>query len=72
MILIDVPIIYYAVDMWAPEVQLHPQRSIRESDNTVTWILPIAVIGFFMVFISLFLYRLYIEEKLYNGTGDNE
>ena len=64
IILVDLPIIYYSVDMWAPEVQLHPQRTIRESDDTVTWILPIATVAFFTVFISLFLYRLFVEEIL--------
>ena len=44
---IDVPIIYYAVDMWSAEAQLHPQRNIRESDPTITWILPIAIISAF-------------------------
>ena len=66
IILADIPIIYYAVDMWAPEVQLHPQRTIRESDQSVTWILPLAIISFFFVFIALFLYRLYVEEILFS------
>tara|TARA_B100000700_G_C15001723_1_gene836613 strand:+ start:644 stop:1318 length:675 start_codon:yes stop_codon:yes gene_type:complete len=71
IILVDIPIIYYAVDMWAPEVQLHPQRTIRESDETVTWILPIATAAFFTVFIALFLYRLFVEEIL-NDKDINE
>ena len=43
----DIPIIYYAVDMWSPEIQLHPQRTIREADPRVTCILHLAIFSFF-------------------------
>tara|TARA_B100000131_G_scaffold107796_1_gene104570 strand:- start:391 stop:1065 length:675 start_codon:yes stop_codon:yes gene_type:complete len=65
IILVDIPIIYYSVDMWAPEVQLHPQRSIKDSDDSITWILPLAIIAFFFVFLSLYIYRLFVEKKLH-------
>ena len=67
IMLVDIPIIYYSVDMWTPEVQLHPQRSIRDSDESITWILPIAMIAFFFVFITLFSYRLTIEKNYQDG-----
>ena len=51
--------------MWAPEVQLHPQRSIKDSDDSITWILPLAIIAFFFVFLSLYVYRLFVEKKLH-------
>ena len=70
---IDVPIIYYAVDMWSAEAQLHPQRNIRESDPTITWILPIAIISFTFLMTSLFLYRYHIEKNIHNKFyGNNE
>ena len=70
---IDVPIIYFAVDMWSAEAQLHPQRNIRESDPTITWILPIAVISFTFLMTSLFLYRYHIEKNTHNNFyGNNE
>ena len=53
IMLVDIPIIYYAVDLWSPEVQLHPQRSIRDSDQSIIWILPLAMIAFFFVFMTL-------------------
>lgn len=68
---IDVPIIYYAVDMWSPEVQLHPQRNIRESDPTITWILPLAIISFTFVMASLFLYRYHIEKTIHSKLYDS-
>lgn len=69
---IDVPIIYYAVDMWSPEVQLHPQRNIRESDPSITWILPLSIISFTNIMAALFLYRYHIEKSINNLIKSND
>ena len=62
MLFVDVPIIYYSIDMWSSEVQLHPTRNISQSDPSITWILPVAIISFSFLFFSLFLYRYFIEK----------
>ncbi len=69
---IDVPIIYYAVDMWSPEVQLHPQRNIRESDPSITWILPLSIISFTNIMAAMFLYRYHIEKSINNLIKSND
>ena len=71
MLFVDVPIIYYSVDMWASEVQLHPAKNIRESDSNITWILPIAIITFSFLFLTLFLYRYFIEKNNHTYLKNN-
>ena len=63
MLFVDVPIIYYSIDLWSSEVQLHPTRNISKSDPSITWILPVAIISFSFLFCSLFLYRYFIEKN---------
>ena len=60
---IDIPIIYFAVDMWSPEVQLHPQRDIKASDPMITAVLPVAILSFTSLLLLLSLYRLHLEKE---------
>ncbi len=56
----DVPIIYFAVDFWAPQVQSHPQREIGEHSGLVMQIFLFSLLTFTLILINLFKYRLHV------------
>ncbi len=56
---VDVPIIYFAVNFWSPEVQSHPQREIGSHDALITQIFLFSLFSFTLILISLVKYRLH-------------
>ena len=62
---IDVPIIYFAVDMWAPELQAHPSRNtISESSEIIQYLFLFSLICFTILLFAIVNFRINIEKKL--------
>jgi len=62
---VDVPIIYFAVDMWSPETQAHPGRNtISESSNLIQNLFLISLVNFSLILFNIAKIRIYIENKL--------
>jgi len=61
---VDVPIIYFAVDMWSPEAQAHPGRNtISESSNLIQNLFLISLVNFSLILFNIAKIRIYIENK---------
>ena len=59
---IDVPIIYFAVDMWAPELQAHPARTtILESSEIIQRLFIFSLFSFTLLLLALAQYRKNID-----------
>ena len=57
----DVPIIYFAVDMWASEFQSHPPRTVvAESDPTIQLLFLFSLITFTCVYFLMLIFRTYV------------
>ena len=64
---VDVPIIYFAVDMWSPEAQAHPGRdTVSESSQLIQNLFLFSLVNFSLILINLAKYRIFIEKKLRN------
>lgn len=57
---IDIPLIYFAVDMWAPNVQSHPQRDMAGHSSMVLQIFFFSLFTFTLILINMFRYRLHV------------
>ncbi len=64
---LDVPIIYFAVDMWAPEAQAHPGRNtISESSKLIQNLFLFSLVNFSLILFNMTKIRIYIEKKVRN------
>lgn len=62
---VDVPIIYFAVDMWAPELQAHPARTtISESSEIIQRLFLFSLFSFTFLMLALAQFRENIENKI--------
>lgn len=60
----DVPIIYYAVDMWAPELQAHPSRTtISESSEIIQKLFYFSLVSFTLLLAALVQFRIKVEKN---------
>lgn len=57
---IDVPIIYFAVNIWSPEVQSHPQRDIGSHDNMIFQIFMYSLFTFTLILVNMIRYRVHV------------
>tara|TARA_S200000501_G_scaffold378922_1_gene445023 strand:+ start:1864 stop:2433 length:570 start_codon:yes stop_codon:yes gene_type:complete len=61
----EVPLIYFAVDMWAPEAQAHPGRNaIAESSDLIQKLFKFSLINFSLILFSMVKFRIFVEKKL--------
>ncbi|NOZ09202.1 MAG: cytochrome c biogenesis protein CcsA [FCB group bacterium] len=63
---VDVPIIYFAVNFWAPSVQSHPQRGIGGHDPSIKYIFFFSLFSFTLILVNMIRYRLHagrLEQK---------
>ena len=61
---VDVPIIYFAVDMWSPEAQAHPGRNtISKSSNLIQNLFSFSLVNFSLILFNIAKIRIYIENK---------
>ncbi len=57
----DVPIIYFAVDMWAPEFQSHPPRTvIAESDSLIQSLFYFSLFTFIILYSLMLVFRTHV------------
>jgi heme exporter protein C len=64
---VDVPIIYFAVDMWSPEAQAHPGRdTISDSEQLIKYLFLFSLVNFSLILINIVSFRIFIEKKLRN------
>ena len=62
---LDVPIIYFAVDMWAPEAQAHPGRNaIAESSDLIQKLFIFSLINFSLILFNIAKIRIHIEKQV--------
>ena len=62
---LDVPIIYFAVDMWAPEAQAHPGRNaIAESSDLIQKLFIFSLINFSFILFNIVKIRIHIEKQV--------
>ena len=64
---LDVPLIYFAVDMWTPEAQAHPGRNtISESSELIQNLFLFSLISFSLILFNIAKIRIHIERKVRN------
>jgi len=56
---LDVPLIYFAVDFWSPEVQSHPQRDLGGHNPLISQIFLFSLFTFTLILINLIRYRIH-------------
>ena len=59
---INLPIIYYSVDFWSPEMQLHPQRN--NLDYGTRSIFYFSLFSFTMLLFNAVKYRIFLDNKV--------
>ncbi|MFQ6674950.1 MAG: cytochrome c biogenesis protein [Fidelibacterota bacterium] len=57
---VDVPIVYFSVKMWAPQVQSHPQPEMGQQPGDVLGTFLFSLLTFTLLFIYLVRYRIHI------------
>ncbi len=57
---VDIPLIYFAVDFWAPQVQSHPQRDMSAHSSTVLKIFLFSLFTFTLILINMYKYRVHV------------
>ncbi|NQU68096.1 MAG: cytochrome c biogenesis protein CcsA [Candidatus Marinimicrobia bacterium] len=57
---IDIPLIYFAVDFWAPAVQSHPQRDMSAHSSMVLKIFFFSLFTYTLILINMFRYRVHV------------
>ena len=64
---LDVPLIYFAVDMWTPEAQAHPGRdTISKSSELIQNLFLISLINFSLILFNMTKIRIHIEKQVRN------
>jgi heme exporter protein C len=64
---LDVPLIYFAVDMWTPEAQAHPGRNtISESSELIQNLFLFSLVNFSLILFNIAKIRIHIERKVRN------
>lgn len=58
---VDVPIVYYSVKLWAPEVQSHPQPEMTRQPGDVLGTFLFSLLTFTLLFVYLVRYRIHIH-----------
>ena len=58
---VNLPIIYYSVDFWSPEMQLHPQRN--NLDYGTRSIFYFSLFSFTMLLFNAVKYRIFLDNK---------
>ena len=62
---IDVPIIYFAVDMWSPEAQAHPGRNtISDSSPLIKNLFLFSLFNFSLILLNIAKFRIFVEYKM--------
>ena len=59
---IDIPIIYYAVDFWSPQVQSHPQRDMGGHASAVMQVFYFSLFTFTLIFVNMMRYRSHVRK----------
>ncbi len=61
----EVPLVYYAVDMWSPEAQAHPGRNtISESSKLIQNLFMFSLINFGFILFFMAKFRIFVEKNL--------
>ena len=68
---IDVPIIYYAVDFWSPEVQSHPQRDMGNQIPEILQIFFFSLFTFSMILYCMYRFRVHVAMTEAGVMEDN-
>ena len=64
---LDVPLIYFAVDMWTPEAQAHPGRNtIAESSDLIQNLFLFSLVNFSFILFNIVKIRIHIEKIVRN------
>ncbi|MED5475989.1 MAG: cytochrome c biogenesis protein CcsA [Candidatus Neomarinimicrobiota bacterium] len=64
---LQVPLIYYSVDMWSPEIQAHPSRdTVKKSSDLVQNIFLFSLFNFSLILFLMVRFRIFVEKKLRN------
>ena len=58
---INLPIIYYSVDFWSPEMQLHPQRN--NLDYGTQRIFYFSLFSFTLILFNTVVYRIFLDNR---------
>lgn len=58
---VDVPIVFYSVKLWAPEVQSHPQAEMTRQPGDVLGTFLFSMLTFTLLFVYLVRYRIHIH-----------
>ncbi len=56
---LDVPVIYFAVNLWSPEVQSHPQRGMSSHDPLIFRIFMYSLFSFTLILINMIRCRIH-------------
>lgn len=61
----EVPLIYFAVDMWSPEAQAHPGRNtVAESSELIQYLFMFSLINFSFILFLMAKFRIFVDKKL--------
>ena len=58
---INLPIIYYSVDFWSPEMQLHPQRNNLDYGTQKNFYF--SLFSFTLILFNTVLYRIFLDKR---------